>query len=88
MFLEFEGGHWLSLYAWRLANDRRPAIELRTMTRDAPPGSAFSDEIPSARTQSIGFMAKLFWAWVLMGFRSAKIEVSGPPLRSDEVGES
>lgn len=78
MFLEFASGHWLSLYARRLKEDRRPPLELRTMTRDAPPGSAFSDDIPSPRTHSIRFMARLFWAWVLMGFRTGKTKVYDP----------
>ena len=69
---------WLSLYAWRLAKDLRPTIEVRTMTRDVPPGVNFSDGILSPRTHTIGFMARLFWAWVLMGFRSGRVEAGGP----------
>lgn len=83
MFLEFESGHWLSLYAWRLPQESRPEIEVRTMTRDAPPGLKFSDGVPSPRSHTIGFMARLLWAWVLMGFRSGKIQVDGTPLPGD-----
>lgn len=78
MFLEFQNGHWLSVYAPRVPAELRPAVELRTMTRDAPQGTHFDDGIPSYRTHSFGFMLRLLWAWVKMGFRAPAIEVRGP----------
>jgi hypothetical protein len=77
LFLEFQNGHWLSLYAQRLPASQRPAIQLRTMTRDAPNGVTFTDGVPSPKTHSLGFMARLLWAWVAMGLRSPKVEVGG-----------
>ena len=39
MWLEFKGGHWISVYAARWPNGTAPAPHLRTMVRDAPPGT-------------------------------------------------
>lgn len=77
MFLEFESGHWLSVYADRVPGDLRPAIEIRTMVKDAPPGTHFDDDVPSYRTHSVGFMLRLLWAWARMGFRAPRIDVRG-----------
>ena len=77
MYLTFAGGHWLSVYARRWPDGVGPAPELRTMTRDRPDGAALPDDIPNARRQSASFFAKLFWAWVRMGFRNpAVVEVT------------
>jgi hypothetical protein len=75
MFLEFEHGHWLSLYRDRLPPEDRPPVQMRTMTKDL--GSAAADldrSIPSAATQSPAFMWKLLTAWAAMGFRDPKID--------------
>ncbi len=73
MWLEFKGGHWISVYAARWPEGTAPAPELRTMVRDGPPGTDLPDDIPNARTQSVGFMGRLFWAWVRMGFRNPPV---------------
>lgn len=75
LFLEFEKGHWLSLYAGLWPAPSRPKPEMRTMTSDAP--GPLPDDLPNARHQSLGFMAKLLGAWIAMGFRSPKIAVGG-----------
>ncbi|MDP3897559.1 MAG: DUF6151 family protein [Mesorhizobium sp.] len=75
LFLEFQGGHWLSLYAGLWPEAARPAPEMRTMTSNAV--APLPDDMPNARHQSPGFMAKLLGAWIAMGFRSPKIEVGG-----------
>jgi hypothetical protein len=78
VFLEFQNGHWLSLYAGLWPEGRLPPIELRTMTGDLPPGVTLPDDIPSPRTQTLSFFVKLLGAWIAMGFRSPKISaVSG-----------
>lgn len=79
MFLEFEKGHWVSVYAQRVAASARPSVEMRTMTGDAPPGVVFNDAIPSYRTHAFPFMARLFWAWACMGFRAPEIRVEIQP---------
>ena len=68
MFLEFDKGHWLSLYRNRFASGA-PPIEVRTMTKDKRPDVEFVDDVPSPATHSAGFMWKLLAAWVAMGFR-------------------
>lgn len=82
MFLEFEKGHWVSVYAARIPEAERPPLEMRTMTGDAPPDTVFTDRVPSYRTHSVPFMARLLWAWVLMGFRSPAIEVKAVAVES------
>lgn len=68
MFLEFTKGHWLSVYRDRLGADA-PKIEMRVLARDRREGLTFSDSLPTYKTHSIGFMWRLFTAWVTMGFR-------------------
>jgi hypothetical protein len=74
MFLEFQNGHWLSLYRQRMPVAAQPRLELRTMTRDRLPGVEFQDTLPSYATQSVGFMFRLLTAWVAMRFRSPSID--------------
>lgn len=75
MFLEFEQGHWLSLYRDRLAPKERPPVEMRTMTKDLGAAAANLDgSVPSAATQSPGFMWRLLTAWIAMGFRVPKVD--------------
>lgn len=74
LFLEFKGGHWLSIYLERIQPEDRPAIELRTMIADRPGGVSFSDSIPSCKKHSAKFMWQLLSAWARMGFRAPKID--------------
>jgi len=72
IYLNFNGGHWLSLYAARF--DAPPQVEMRTMLMDAEPGTVPEDGIPGARRQSLRFMLKLLGAWAATGFRFFKME--------------
>lgn len=74
VFLEFQAGHWLSLYAALWPADTAPTLELRTMISDRAPGTPFPDDVPNAKTQSFAFMRKLLGAWIAMGFRAPKVE--------------
>jgi len=76
LFAEFEGGHWLSMYAGLWPETVRPAATMRTMVSDMPPGQQVPDDIPSARKQSLGFVWALLSAWAAMGFRAPKIAVA------------
>ncbi len=76
VFLEFKGGHWLSLYSTVWPRGAMPAIELRTMTSDLLDPVALDTAVPNAKHQSLGFFAKLLGAWIAMGFRSPKVEVA------------
>jgi hypothetical protein len=75
VFLEFESGHWLSLYACLWPEGTLPPLELRTMTSDLPDRSVLSNDLPNGKRQSISFFAKLLGAWIRMGFKIPKITV-------------
>ena len=77
VFLEFRGGHWLSIYSNLWPEGAMPPIALRTMTSDLENPETLSDDVPNAGHQSIGFFARLLGAWIAMGFRSPKVEVNG-----------
>ena len=77
VFLEFQRGHWLSIYSRLWPENTRPAIQLRTMISDLADPSSLPNDVPNARHQSFGFIAKLLGAWVAMGFRVPKVEISG-----------
>lgn len=72
VYLEFKGGHWLSLYGELWPSGTKPKPTMRTMASDLPEGATLPDDIPNARKHSLGFFAKLFGAWVAMGFRKPK----------------
>ncbi len=73
MFLEFAAGHWLSLYAARWPDGERPAMDLRTMTKDRISGDPLPDDMPNPKSHTASFMFRLLGAWVAMGFRNPKI---------------
>ena len=77
LFLEFSGGHWLSLYGLLWPASTRPAVEMRTMVSDLPDASVLPDDVPNLKTRSLRFYARLMKAWIAMGFRSPRIEVAG-----------
>jgi hypothetical protein len=77
IFLEFKGGHWLSLYAGLWPKGTLPPLDLRTMTSDRPESVALDEDVPSGKRQTLAFYAKLLGAWIAMGFRSPKIPVNG-----------
>lgn len=77
VFLEFKGGHWLSIYSNVWPPAAMPPIEMRTMTSDLENPDVLSDDIPNAKHQSIGFFLRLLGAWIAMGFRTPKVEVNG-----------
>lgn len=68
MCLEFNKGHWFSVYQSR-GNDDGP-IELRTMTRDKRPDVELPNDVPSSKTQSGTFMWRLLKAWFAMRLRT------------------
>ncbi|WP_232463004.1 hypothetical protein [Stenotrophomonas sp. WZN-1] len=77
LFLEFSGGHWLSLYGLLWPASERPAVEMRTMVSDLPDASALPDDVPNLKTRSLRVYARLMTAWIAMGFRSPRIDVAG-----------
>jgi hypothetical protein len=73
MFLEFKGGHWLSVYRDRFVGDA-PPIEMRVMTREKPSGVTLSGHVPVFKTHSVSFMWRLLTAWAAMGFRAPALQ--------------
>jgi hypothetical protein len=75
VFVEFQGGHWLSLYSsmWPLQERERPA--LRTQIYDAPPNTKFDLTIPASGWNTAKFYARLAAAWAAMGFRSPRLNI-------------
>ncbi len=69
MFLDFIPGHWLSPFSKRCPAGEQDTIDMRTMLGDCPSPINFSDEIPSHKSHSLLFFAKLISAWAAMGFR-------------------
>lgn len=77
VFLEFAGGHWLSLYGALWPEGTLPRLNERTMTVDLADDSVLTDDVPNQKRQSVAFFVRLLRAWVAMGFRSPKITVPG-----------
>ena len=75
VFTEFQGGHWLSLFAGLWPAATRPPMQIRTQTGSVPEGTKLDDSLPSSGMVTAGFYAKLLWAWIAMGFKVPKVEV-------------
>ncbi|UYO00149.1 MAG: hypothetical protein KIT02_02660 [Devosia sp.] len=76
VFTEFSGGHWLSLFAAMWPDETRPPMQIRTQTGDVPAGTTLDDSLPSGAMSTAGFYAKLLVAWIAMGFKVPKIEIT------------
>ena len=58
MYLDFEPGHWLSLFRDRFGN-HAPRIQMRTQTKFAPDASTIPKDAPQFRSYSPGFVFRL-----------------------------
>lgn len=77
VFLEFKGGHWLSVYASLWPDGTRPPPELRTMTGDRGEGGQLDGAVPSGAWPTTKFYARLFGAWAAMGFKAPAATATG-----------
>jgi hypothetical protein len=75
VFTEFEGGHWLSLFAGLWPEANRPPMQIRTQTGSLPEGTTLDDSLPAGGMVTVGFYAKLLWAWIAMGFKVPNVDV-------------
>lgn len=75
VFLEFQGGHWLSLYANLWPEQSRPAIAIRTMVSDLPEPHLLDETLPAGKATTAGFYWKLLAAWIAMGFKVPRIDI-------------
>lgn len=77
VFTEFQGGHWLSLFAGLWPETQRPKMQIRTQTADAANPAALDDSLPAGAMTTAGFYAKLLGVWIAMGFKVPRIDVPG-----------
>ncbi|MET0438709.1 MAG: DUF6151 family protein [Devosia sp.] len=75
VFLEFKGGHWLSVYSSMWPAGQAPLPSIRTMTSDRAADVVLDAAIPSGTWQTAGFYGKLLTAWIAMGFKVPTIEI-------------
>ncbi len=81
MFLDFTGGHWLSMFRNRFATGV-PPLEVRIMTKERRAGVELADDVPNYSGHSGKSMLKLIAAWIAMGFRKPKIDWGKPVPRT------
>ncbi|MGR9246838.1 GFA family protein [Rhizobium leguminosarum] len=77
IFLEFKGGHWLSLYGNLWKQDELPPLQLRTMTQNVPDRASVPDDVPSGALATTRFYGRLLTAWIAMGFKAPEIAIKG-----------
>lgn len=82
VFLEFKGGHWLSLYERLWPEGTAPRLEIRTMTGDRENGLALDADVPAGAWHTTRFYARLLGAWIAMGFKVPTIAVTGGTIRA------
>jgi hypothetical protein len=73
LFLDFKGGHWLSIYTPRYPQAALPPLLLRTMAADQPADRPLPNDVPNPASHTFTFVWRLFSAWVAMGFRVPKV---------------
>jgi hypothetical protein len=67
MFLDFQKGHWFSVYRARFA-DEVPPLQMRIQTKSRPEAAADTGDIPSHAGYPPRFMLKLIAARIAMLF--------------------
>ncbi|MDY6961080.1 MAG: hypothetical protein SV862_04190 [Pseudomonadota bacterium] len=73
MFLDFEPGHWVSLYAKNLPETARPAVEYRMFCSDLVDADRLPSDVPNGRPIPLGAAWRLASSFALMGFRSPTV---------------
>jgi hypothetical protein len=77
VFLEFKGGHWLSLYERLWPEGTAPRLEIRTMTGDREDATVLEGDVPAGAWETTKFYGRLLRAWIAMGFKRPEIAVTG-----------
>lgn len=65
LFLDFQKGHWLSVYQARFEGDV-PPLQMRIQTKFKPEGCEIPNDVPSYPTYPLRFIAKVLLARVAM----------------------
>jgi len=73
MFLDFEPGHWVSLYAINWPEDDRPPVEYRMFCNDLADEDCLPKDVPNGRPVPLGAVWRLASTFALMGFRRPKL---------------
>jgi hypothetical protein len=68
MYLDFEKGHWLSIYRARFA-EAAPAVQMHIQTRFRPENSRRRHDVPASARFPVGFISKLIFARLAMLLR-------------------
>ena len=80
MLVEFDGGHWASLYGSLWPAGTLPALDLHTMTGDRLETRPLDDGVPAGRWATTKFFATLLGAWIAMGFRQPALAAETPEI--------
>jgi hypothetical protein len=75
MFLDFQPGHWLSMYGNIWPAGARPPVQFRVMTRYLEAGVVAPGDVPHFKQHGVGLVGKLLSALVAMRFRRRHFEV-------------
>lgn len=78
VLVEFDGGHWASLYGTLWPAGTLPALDLHTMTGDRVDTTPLHDGVPAGRWATTKFFATLLAAWLAMGFRAPALAATTP----------
>jgi hypothetical protein len=65
MYLEYEKGHWFSLYRDRLMGPM-PPVQMRVQTRFKPEGAVLPKDAPAFKAFPPRFIVRLLWARLAM----------------------
>ena len=65
MFLDFQKGHWFSVYRARFESDVSP-LQMRIQTKFKPENRTIPNDVPSYLSYPLRFIAKLMYARVAM----------------------
>ena len=68
VYLDFERGHWLSVYRAALQGEV-PPLEMRVHAKSRPAGSDLPNDVPGYPAYPFKFVAKLTAAWIAMLLR-------------------
>lgn len=68
MFLNFEKGHWLTMYRQRFRGDV-PPLQMRVCTQSKRDDVVLANDVPNHGNHSFSFLAKLIAAWIPMLLR-------------------
>ncbi|MGJ8529120.1 GFA family protein [Maritalea sp.] len=73
MFLDFEPGPWISLYAVNWPEAEAPPLQFRMFCNDLDDMSVLPKDVPNGKPVPFGVARRLLWMAVSTGFRTPKI---------------